>query len=98
MTPQEKAIEVMAKLIFAYMPYDGPILKPKPQWVDGGNSIKQGIARFNAKVYIDAFLDALEAEGRARRGRCIEMPDGHWTCGTDPMGVVSKLSVLIIKL
>jgi hypothetical protein len=94
MTPREKAIEKIAEAKHKVAYANSTFL---PRWQDLTPKERQ----YHCKLLecdIDAYLAALEAQGGARKGRCIEMPDGHWTCGTDPMGVVSKLSVLIIKL
>jgi hypothetical protein len=102
MTPREKAIEAAAKLIYADMPYDGPSLRPKPEWVDGGNSLKQGRARLNARVYVDAYLAALEAAGGAKRGSGYSLMSDRddwaiWT-KTKPSFEDDCFPVLIIKL
>ena len=45
-------VERVARVVYELMPFDGKYPDSKPDWVDGGNSLKQGEARRYARAAI----------------------------------------------
>jgi hypothetical protein len=51
---ENKKVEERAKAIYEAMPFDGPAGEEKPDWVPGGNSLKQAEARQAARHALQA--------------------------------------------
>jgi hypothetical protein len=89
MTPRERAIEAAAQVIFNS-------LWPVNNWADSRPGRRDVYIKY-ARVAIDAYLAALEAEGEAKKAECFQDAMGYWTAYEQDYGE-NFFPVLIIKL